>query len=98
MIHLRTGTNKANDQHKNLCGGPASNATNNPPFVTCRQCLEKMKELEQERGDPYAKNGVYEFVRKGGSNYKDMWNKQEDLDFLYNTAGTLMRKLGYEMQ
>lgn len=45
MIHLRTGTNKANDQHKNLCGGPASNATNNPPFVTCRQCLEKMKEL-----------------------------------------------------
>lgn len=60
--------------------------------------FEKMKELEQERGDPYAKNGVYEFVRKEGSNYKDMWNKQEDLDFLYNTAGTLMRKLGYEMQ
>lgn len=45
MIHLRIGTNGANDQYRSLCGWHNTTSSENPPFVTCKDCLERMKEL-----------------------------------------------------
>lgn len=59
MIHLRTETNRANDQYKSLCGDQNLNSTNNPAFVTCKKCLFIMNEIEIEiKPAPYEFNWI----------------------------------------
>lgn len=58
--HLRIGTNGANDKHRALCGFRGTGgSTNNPPFVTCKDCLVIMQELGIEiKAVPFEYNWI----------------------------------------